>query len=100
MSQGVLVEVRCKTCRKLLNEVVSAPPRHDEDHWASYVCIQLCQQHGDGAGHGNIARWKERQRQAGKDPDRVQTHQWVQWADLRPAVEQARRTSRTWTHLV
>ena len=93
----ILVEIRCRICRKLLDEVENAPPAAGCD-WSYYVCVQICQRHGDGAGHGNIAQWQERQRRAGKDPDRVQTHRWIQWAELRPAVEKARRTNRTQPH--
>jgi hypothetical protein len=98
----ILVRVRCKArgCGKLLDEIVSAPARDDEDEWACYVRIQACQRHGDGAGRGNVAAWKERQRRAGKDPSRVQTHRMVQWAEFRPAVELARATGRTQKHAV
>jgi hypothetical protein len=95
----ILAEIRCKTCRKLLDEVISAPPTGGWD-WSYYVRVQICQRHGDGAGHGNVRQWQERQRRAGKDPDRVQTHRWIQWAELRPAVEKARRTNRTQVHVL
>jgi len=98
----ILVRVRCKACRNgsLLDNIVGAPAPGDEFEWSCYVRIQLCQRHGDGAGHGNIAAWKERQRRAGKDPDRVQTHRWLPWAEFRPAVELARETGRTQDHRV
>jgi hypothetical protein len=97
VTPGVLVLVRCKarSCRKPLAEIADAPARGDEDEWACYVRIPLCQRHGDGAGRGNIAAWKERQRRAGKDPGRVQTHRMLPWAEFRPAVERARETGRT-----
>jgi hypothetical protein len=90
-----LVEIRCRVCRKLLDDVVSAPAPGDEDHWASLVRVQICQRHGEGGGHGNILAWQARQRRAGKPADRRQTHNWIPWADLRPGVEKARRTDRT-----
>ena len=96
--EPVLVETRCRSCRKLLDEVVSAPTA--EELWASWKNFQICQRHSEGAGHGNIPRWQERQRRAGKDPHRVQTGRWIQWAELRPAVERARATGRTCVHLI
>lgn len=94
----ILVEIRCRICGKLLDEVEDAPVT--EEVWSYPVCVQLCQRHGDGAGHGNVMRWQERQRRAGKDPDRVQTHRWIQWAELRPAVERARARNKTSMHTV
>ena len=95
----ILVEIRCKTCGKLLDEVESAPPAAGCD-WSYYVRVQLCQRHGDGAGHGNVMRWQERQRRAGKPAGRVQTHRYIQWAELRPAVEKARLTEKTQVHVL
>jgi hypothetical protein len=99
---GILVRVRCKACRggRLLAEIADAPAPDDDFEWTCYVRIQLCQRHGDGAGRGNITAWKERQRRAGKDPDRVQTHRMLPWAEFRPAVERARITGRTQDHRV
>ena len=87
----ILAEIRCKArgCGKLLDEVADPGPVTEEE-WTYYVRVQICQRHGEGAGRGNIRRWQERQRRAGKDPDRVQTGRWIQWAELRPAVEQTR----------
>ena len=102
MTPGVLVQVRCKArgCGRLLNEITGAPAPSDEQEWACYVRMQICQRHGDGAGRGNIAAWKQRQRRAGKDPDRVQTHQMMPWAEFRPMVELARATGRTQKHFI
>ena len=44
--------------------------------------------------------WKVSAGRAGKDPDRVQTHRWLPWAEFRPAVELARETGRTQDHRV
>jgi len=96
----ILVEIRCRVCRKLLDNVVSAPAPGDEVLWACVVRVQICQRHGEGGGHGNILAWQARQRQAGKAADRRQTGDWIPWADLRPGVEKARRTGRTYVHLV
>jgi hypothetical protein len=95
---GVLVEVRCRVprCGRLLAEVTSAPA--SEEAWAYYVFVDICQRHGEGAGHGNITRWQERQRRAGKPADRREIGRYVPWAELRPAVEEARRTGRTQKH--
>lgn len=98
----VLVQTRCKFrgCGRVLDEIVDAPAPGDEFGWACYVRIQLCQKHGDGAGWGDIAAWKERQRRAGKDPDRVQTHQMLPWAEFRPVVQRARAIGLTQVHRV
>jgi hypothetical protein len=95
-----LVNVWCKVrgCGRLLDVVESAPVT--EDGWAGYVFVHICPQHGEGGGRGNIAAWQERQRRAGKDPGRRQTGRWAPWAELRPAVEKARRTGRTQPHPV
>ena len=90
------MEIHCRSCWRLLDEVVSAPATADA--WAGWVRVQVCQRHGDGAGYGNIAAWQERQRRAGKDPGRVRTGRWIPWAELRAAVEQARRTGRIQNH--
>jgi hypothetical protein len=97
---GILVKVRCgaRGCRKPLADIVDAPAPGDEFEWACYVRILLCQRHGDGAGRGNIAAWKQRQQRAGKDPARVATHRMLPWAEFRPKVERARATSQTQVH--
>jgi hypothetical protein len=94
----ILVELRCKVrgCGALLDEVASAPAT--DELWATLVNVHLCPRHGQGAGHGNIARWQDRQRRAGKPDDRALNGRWVSWAELRPAVETARRTGRTQVH--
>lgn len=93
----VLVQVRCIVCGRLLDDVLSAPPTSGGS-WSHYVYVHLCQRHGEGAGHGNVRAWQERQRRAGKPTDRVEKGRWIQWAELRPAVEEARRTGRTVQH--
>ena len=95
---AVLVQVRCIVCGRLLDDVLSAPPTGRE-RWSDYVLVHLCPRHGEGAGHGNVRAWQERQRRAGKRTDRVENGQWIQWAELRPAVEEARRTGRTVKHV-
>ena len=97
----VLVKVQCKVggCGKLLDEVISAPPAGGA-RWSDYVRVQLCQRHGEGAGRGNIMAWQERQRRAGKPTDRVETGRYIQWEELRSAVEEARRTGRTQSHFL
>jgi hypothetical protein len=94
----ILVQVRCKVCGRLLDEVVSAPPA-DGARWSDYVFVHLCLRHGEGAGHGDIRAWQERQRKAGKPTDWVEIGRYIQWAELRPAVEKARRTGRTVKHV-
>jgi hypothetical protein len=96
----ILVQIRCKVCRRLLDEVVSAPASSDEQRWTHWVSVQICQRHGDGAGHGNIRVWQERQRRAGKPTERVVERMWICWADLRPKVEKARRDGRPGEHLI
>jgi hypothetical protein len=89
----ILVSVRCKVCRRLLDEVVDAPARDHE--WNSYLYLHICQRHGDGGGSGNVAAWQARQRRAGKPTNEVRLGQWVRWSELRTAVERARRTGKT-----
>jgi hypothetical protein len=97
----VFVAVCCKVdgCGKALDEVVSAPPT-DGARWSDYVFVHLCQRHGEGAGRGNIMRWQERQRRAEKSTDRVAIGRYTQWAELQPAVDEARRTGRMTRHFV
>jgi hypothetical protein len=89
----ILVQRRCKQCGRVLDEVHEAPTT--EAGWSQWVQVSLCQRHGEGAGYGDIRRWQERQRRAGKPADRVRTHTWICWAELRPAVEKAQRTGKT-----
>jgi hypothetical protein len=91
--QPVLVEVRCKVCGRLCNEVVTAPT--SEKGWAHGWQFDLCSRHGEGAGSGNIVAWQERQRRMGKPSDEVRVREWRPWSDLRSAVEKARRTGKT-----
>jgi hypothetical protein len=94
----VLVDIRGKvtSCRKLLDYVVWAPSAEgDEWRWSGLCRVSLCQRHGDSEAWGDIQAWRERQRRAGKPTDRIQTHTRIPWADLRPAVEKARRTGKT-----
>jgi hypothetical protein len=102
VTPGVLIKVRCKArgCGRLLADMVDAPAPSDEFEWACYVRIPLCQRHGDGAGRGNIAAWKQRQQRAGKDHGRVATHRMVQWAEFRPKVARARATGQTQKHAI
>ena len=97
-----LAEIRCKArgCGRLLDVVEAGDASVTEEAWASYVRVQICQRHGPGAGRGDIGQWQERQRRAGKPADRVETGRWIQWAELRPAVEKARRTRRTQVHVI
>jgi hypothetical protein len=91
----ILVNIWCKhpDCRKLLGWVEFGDLPASEAAWGYYsLRVPLCPKHGEGAGYGNIMHWQERQRRAGKPADRVQTHRYMQWAELRPAVEEARRT--------
>lgn len=94
----VLVKVLCKVrgCGKLLDEVISAPVT--EDLWTSYVFIHVCPKHG--GGYGSVAKWVAAQKRLGRRYDRVPMGRWVRWAELRPPVEQARRTGRTQKHPV
>jgi hypothetical protein len=98
----ILAEIRCKACScgRLLDWVEAGDAPVTEEAWSYYVCVQICQRHGDGAGRGNIAQWQERQRRAGKPADRVETGRWIQWTELRPAVEEARRTRQTQVHVI
>jgi hypothetical protein len=98
----ILVKIQCKTrgCGKVLDWVEAGDAPVTEDGWASYVAVQICQRHGPGAGRGNIRQWQERQRRAGQPADRVQTGRWIQWAELRPAVDEARRTRETQVHVI
>src|SRR5262249_48994966 len=91
--EPVLVETRCRICRKLLDEVVSAPAT--EELWASWKNLQICQRHGEGAGHGNIRKWQERQRRAGKGPHPGHTRRGVHWAQVHPATPAASVPSGT-----
>jgi hypothetical protein len=103
VTPAVLVEVRCKVrgCGLLLDNVVSVPALGDKEKWTSYVRVHLCPKHGEGAGYGNVRAWQGRQRRAGKPADRALTFQWIQWAELRPAVERAlARGGRTQVHVV
>lgn len=95
MTEFVLVEIRCavKGCGRLLDTVVGAPA--DEARWGGWVAVQVCQEHGDGAGRGDIRKWQERQERLGRRTDKVQTHRYIPWADLRLVVERARHTGRT-----
>jgi hypothetical protein len=95
--QPVLVEIRCEvtSCRKVLENVVSAPRVGDETRWGGATRVQICQRHGEGAGWGDVQAWQERQRRLDKPTDRVVEYKWIAWADLRPAVEKARHTGRT-----
>jgi hypothetical protein len=97
----ILIEVRCKIydCGRLLDEVEAGAPPVTEEAWTWYTFVHLCPKHGDGAGYGNIRKWQVRQRRAGKADDRVQIGQWIPWAELRPAVERARRLGQTVKHL-
>jgi hypothetical protein len=92
----ILVRVYCKVrgCGKLLTNVVDAPT--DEEGWIYWVRLDVCPKHG--GGHGPIPKWIESQKRLGRPTDKVRTHRWVQWSELRPAVEQARSTGRTATH--
>jgi hypothetical protein len=97
----ILVEVRCGvcSCRRLLDEVWEGEgetPVREED-WSSWgLRLHVCPQHGEGAGHGNIAAWQARQRRAGKPIDQVRVFgPYRQWSELRPAIEAARRTGKT-----
>jgi hypothetical protein len=94
----VLVKVLCNVrgCGKLLDEVMSAPVT--EDLWTSYVFIHVCPKHG--GGHGSVAKWVAAQKRLGRPHDLLPVGRWVQWAELRPAVEKARRTGRTQKHPV
>ena len=92
----ILVEVRCKTCRKLLDEVETAPAT--EDLWACYVRIHVCPKHG--GGHGSVANWVAAQKRLGRPYDQTPVARWVPWAELRPAVERARARNRTSIHPV
>jgi hypothetical protein len=97
-----LVEIRCKArnCGRKLDVVEAGAAPVTEEAWASYVRVQICQRHGPGAGRGNIRRWQERQRRAGKPADRVETGRYIQWAELRPKVEEAWRTRQTQVHVI
>jgi hypothetical protein len=100
----ILVEVRCKvrSCRKLLDVVMEGDVPVVEEDWSSWTLrLHVCPKHGEGAGYGNIAAWQARQRRAGKPTDQVRIFdRYRQWSELRPAVEQARRTGRTQEFLI
>jgi hypothetical protein len=98
----VLVKIRCKVdnCGGLLDNVISAPAETDEERWSWWVRVQICQRHGEGAGRGEVRKWQERQRRHGKPTDRVRTHTWIPWADLRPFVVTARRKRKTQVYLL
>ena len=96
----ILVEIRCKVrgCGMVLDKVECAPAT--EEAWAWYVGVHICPRHGPGAGRGNIRQWQARQRRAGKPADRVETGRYIQWAELRPKVEEAWRTHQTQVHVI
>jgi hypothetical protein len=88
----ILVQVRCKVrgCGHLLDVVTDAPAR--EEDWQCWVHLHICQRHG--GGHGSVAKWAAAQQRLGRPYDQVRLMRWVQWSDLRPAVERARRLGR------
>ena len=96
-----LVNVRCRIpeCRALLGWFDEAPPANDRRWEIGMIQVRLCGPHGEGAGHGNVRAWQDRQRRAGRPTDRVEHNKWVYWRELRPAVEKARQTGRTQTFL-
>lgn len=100
----ILVEVRCRvrSCRKLLDEIWEGDPPVREEEWSGWnLRLHVCPKHGEGAGHGNIAAWQARQRRAGKPTDKVRIFdRYRQWSEVRPAVEQARRTGRAQEFLI
>lgn len=95
----ILVEVRCRSCGRLLDMVVSAPPAGDV-RWGDWVYLHMCPWHHPDGGHGNVRAWQERRRRAGKQADRRAIGRWAPWAELRPKVEKARRTGRSQVHAV
>jgi hypothetical protein len=82
----------------LLEQVDDVPTT--EKGWTHWGQFKICPKHAEGAGHGNIAAWQERQRRAGKPTDEVRLREWRPWSNLRPAVEKARRTGRTQQFLI
>jgi hypothetical protein len=95
-----LVKVRCWVpgCGKLLADVDWAPAEGDELTWSTLVFIPVCPRHG--GGRGSVAKWASKRRRAGLPDDRVAAGRWAYWAELRPAVQAARRTGRTQTHVL
>lgn len=97
----VLVEIRCRvrSCTRLLDSVSTAPETggHGE-RWTDWCFVHLCQRHGSGAGHGDIAEWQERMRREGKPTDEVKVAEYICWSELRPAVEEARRSGKKQVH--
>jgi hypothetical protein len=97
-----LVEVRCKAhgCGKLRGWLDWAPAESDELRWSYPVPspIPLCPHHG--GVRGSVAGWVAARRRLGLPHDRYPTGQWISWAELRPAVQRARRTGDTQTHFL
>jgi hypothetical protein len=98
----ILVRLRCKVpgCGRLLGWIDWAPAESDEPHWSYPVPspIPLCPRHGGAHQYGSTARWVEARRRLGLPTDRVTTGRWISWAELRPAVREARRTGETQVH--
>lgn len=83
----ILVKVLCKVCGKLLDEVESGAAPTTEEAWTWYAFIHICPKHG--GGHGSVAKWVAAQKRLGRPYDRVPVGRYIQWAELRPAVEKA-----------
>jgi hypothetical protein len=96
----ILVKVHCKVrgCGKLLGWFDSAPAESDERRWSYPVPspIPVCPRHGGASG--SVAAWVEKRRRLGLPHDRYRTGRWISWAELRPAIREARRTGKTQTH--
>lgn len=88
----VLVEIRCKSCRKVLGTVTRRPAT-----WDGNLDIRVCGDHTEGAiRRGGFLGWARSQVLAGRQPPFMATlGQRVPWVDLRSSIEKAERGGKT-----